>query len=153
MATPTDPSFGAGFDAAAFRSAIQSTMEMGLPQDTSERVTFRWNVERSFSQADPSGKPYSWTATPMTETAPTDVQIPAAVEFTARPAGTVDTPIGQFDATRVIITVLDTHYPAVQDADLVVIDGDDYQIDFWGPPIGLFDVTLYQCYTTAIDEV
>lgn len=152
MATPTDSSFGAGFDAAKFRAAITSTMEMGLPTDTSERATFRWHPQRTFTTADPHGKPYFWDDVPATELTEADVQIPVAVEFSARPAATKDETIGQFDGARAAITVLDTHYPQVADADLVLLGGDVYEIDFWGPPVGLFDVTVYTLYATAMDE-
>lgn len=152
MATPTDPTFGAGFDAAAFRSAIVSTMEMGLPANTSERATFRWHPERTFSNPDPTGNPYSWDQTPASELTKPDVQIPVAVEFSARPAATKDETIGQFDGARAIVTVLDTHYDQVADADLVLLGGNVYEIEFWGPPQGLFDVTVYTVYLTAMDE-
>lgn len=153
MATPTDASFGAGFDAAAFRAAIEQTMIMGLPVDAAERATFRWKPERTFSTADPAGRPYSWTDTPATEDEPADVQIPVAVEFEARPAGSADTVIGQFDAARAVITVLDAHYPQVAGANFVILGGDTYQIDLWAPPVGLFDATIHTVYATAIDEV
>ena len=152
MATPTDSSFGAGFDATKFRNAVRSAMEMGLPNTVSERATFRWNVERTFSYQDEATNPYDWTDTPVTEVTHADVLIPVAVEFTARPAGTTDTPIGQFDTARAVVTILDTDYPDVAGADQVILGGNTYSIQFVAPPIGLFTVTVYQMYLEAVDE-
>jgi hypothetical protein len=152
MATPTDANFGAGFDAAAFRSAIRSTMEMGLPNTAAERATFRWNVERTYEREDPSHNPYEWDEVPSTELTHADVQIPVAVEFSARPAASLDTAIGQFDVGRAIITILDVDYELVRGADLVLLGENTYVIDFVGPPIGLFEVTVYQAYASALDE-
>lgn len=152
MATPTDPTFGAGFDGDAFRAAIRSTMEMGMPEDTNERVTFRWHTERTYVTADPGGNPYSWDETPASELAHDDVQVPCAVNFSARPAGSVDTTLGQFDTARISLTLLDVDYTQVEGADTVLIDNNIYVIDFVGPPQGLFDVTVYTIFATAQDE-
>lgn len=152
MATPTDASFGAGFDAAAFRSAIRSTMEMGLPNATSERATFVWKEERTYQKQDPGHNPYSWDATPTTDVTHAEVRIPVAVEFSARPAGSLDTVMGQFDTARAIITVLDVDYALIQGADYVKLGENLYIIDFVGPPMGLFEVTVYQLQCSAVDE-
>jgi hypothetical protein len=152
MATPTDPTFGAGFDADAFRSAIRSTMEMGLPGTVAERATFRWNSSATYSAEDVAHNPFDWTDTPLTEVTHADVLIPVAVEFSARPAGSLDTPLGQFDNARVVVTVLDTDFASVQGADEILLGENSYTIDFWGPPVGLFDVTIYTVYATATDE-
>lgn len=152
MATPTDSSFGASFNADRFRAAIRSTMEMGLPNATSERATFRWNDEATYAVEDEDHQPFDWTDTPTTEETHEDVQIPVAMEFSARPAGTLDTTVGQFDSARVILTILDTDFESVQGSDEVLLGGNSYTIDFWGPPMGLFDVTIYSVYCTATDE-
>lgn len=153
MARPTPtPSFGSGFNADAFRTAIRNTMVMGLPNATLEKPTFRWNTERTYAIEDPQDNPYSWDAAPVTVTAHADVQVPVAVEFAARPAGSQDTSIGQFDATRVTLTVLDVDYALIEGADIVLLGGNTYDIQFVGPPIGLFEVTVYSIYAEARDE-
>lgn len=140
------------FSAAQFRTAIIDAMNMGLPSDVSERATFRWHKQQTFSKIDPSGQPYDLTASPVTDTTPDDVQIPCAVEFSARPAGSMETSIGEFDTSRAIITILDEHYPSVEGADEVILGGNTYDIQFVGPPIGLFEVTVYQLFALARDE-
>jgi hypothetical protein len=125
---------------------------MGLPNASSEQATFRWNAASTYEAEDVAHNPFDWTDTPTTEITHPDVQIPVAVEFSARPAGSLDTVQGQFDNARCVITILDTDYESVTGADEVLLGGNSYTIDFWGPPLGLFDVTIYQVYATATDE-
>lgn len=140
------------FNPAQFRDVIRTTMIMGLPNATAEKPTFRWRPDRTFTTADPAGAPYDFTASPTTTDAPPDVQIPVAVEFSARPAGSLETSIGEFDTSRVIITILDEDYELVRGADEVLLGGNTYDIQFVGPPIGLFEVTVYQVFAIARDE-
>jgi hypothetical protein len=152
VATPTDPSFGAGFDAAAFRAAISSTMEMGLPEDEDKRATFVFPEEKSYAVTDAAGHPFSWSEAPTASTPAREVQIPVAVEFEARPAMSLDTSMGSFDSPRGTVTVLDVHFPEIDRATHMIFDGADYRIEFWLPPVGLFDVTIHQAIITALDE-
>ena len=127
-------------------------MEMGLPNSTPDKATFRWTAVKTYEPEDPQYEPYDWSQAPETNVKPPDVQIPVAVEFGARPAGSLDTTIGQFDVARAIITVMDTDYPSVATADQVILGENTYIIDLWAPPVGLFVVTIYTCYASAIDE-
>lgn len=140
------------FSAAAFRTAIIDAMTMGLPDAEQERATFRWHKQQTFNTVDPAGQPYDLTASPATDTTPEDVQIPCAVEFSARPAGSLETTLGEFDTSRAIITVLDEHIASIEGADEVLLGGNTYDIQFMGPPIGLFEVTVYQLFAIARDE-
>lgn len=152
MAQPTDPNFLKGFDATQFRNAITSAMEMGLPQNEEERITFRWKVKKTFTgnAADRSGVPFNLNAAPATVEDKPDVQIPATAEMTRiSPDGTA---IGSMDHPYVLITILDTHYPQTEGANQILLGGDIYQIDFRAPPFGLGEVTVYQMYATALDE-
>ena len=151
MATPTDTSFGSDFDAALFRSAITSTMEMGLP-GSSERATFLWKPERDFDIEDNAGNPYDWTSTPTSEGNHPEVQIPVAVQLSTRGTLFDGTPVGEFNQLRLSVTVLDVHYPQVADADAIRFDDAIYDISFWEPPQGLFDVTIYTARCVARDE-
>lgn len=141
-----------GFDAAGFRDAIRFAMNMGLPETESERATFRWNPARTFTTDDPAGLPYDWTDTPATETVHADVQVPVAIEFGAQAAAGTDTPVGQIDTSRAVLTVLDEDYQQIVGANEVVLGGNTYDIDFVAPPLGLFEVTVYQIYASARDE-
>ena len=144
----TDPRF----DAAKFRDAIHFVMATAAPETVSERCTFRWNTDRTFTAADPAGRPYSWDAAPATTTTHADVQIDCVVEFAARPAGSRDSAIGQFDTSRAVITILDDDIASIDGADEVILNGNSYDIQFTGPSQGLFDVTIYSVFCEARDE-
>lgn len=151
MATVTAPGFG-GFDADKFRDAIRNTMLMGMPNAEQERATFKWNPDRDFAIEDNGGDPYNLAATPVSSIQHPEVQVPVAVEFISRAAFSPQLPMGEIQNSRVIITILDLDFEEVRGADLVQFDTSDYEIDYVAPPIGLFDVTVYQIYATAIDE-
>lgn len=149
MALPTDTTFGAGFDADAFRSAIRSTMQMGLPTDVGLQPTFRWTTEREYTRADDDGDPYDWTATPVAESAHDDVLAICAVEFGGDTVE--DTAMGHFDTVDAVITILDVDYATVNTADHVLLGGNNYIIKYV-TSVGLFSVTTYTIYCSSVDE-
>lgn len=149
---PAPPGFGAEFNADEFRSAIRATMTMGLPNKVEERATFRWIVRKDWAQEDSGGVPFDLTSTPTRVEEHPDVQIPIAWAFSARPAQSVSTEMGEFDLGRVEMTILDVDYELVRGAELVVLGGNIYEIAFVAPPVGLFDVTVYTVYANARDE-
>jgi len=152
MAATTDPR-GASFDGATFRDAIRFAMNMGLPNNVSERATFMWESVSTYDIADPVGNPYDYNAVPTHTTHHADTQVPVAVQFIQRGGqGEVSTPFGEIDATHVILTVLDEDYQLIYTAQKVKLGGDVYKINFVAPPEGLFDVTVYNVYATAEDE-
>jgi hypothetical protein len=151
MAGTTDPR-ASGFNATQFRDAIRFAMNMGLPQSTLERVTFRWTDHNDYAIEDPEGLPYKFTATPILTTSHVDVLATAAVEFVTRASLTDGSAVGSFDTPRAIITILDEDYVLVDTANRIVLGGNTYKIDFVAPPFGLFDVTVWQIHCTAMDE-
>lgn len=151
MAVPSDPSFGVGFDADLVRSALTSAMEMGMATLPEDQATFFWKEVGSYEHG---GKvPYDLTASPVSivQAAKTAV-IPVAVEFIPRATGVEGTPLGDIQSPRAVLTVLDVHYPTVEGADGVEFSGAKYDVDFVAPVIGLFDMTVYQIYVSAVDE-
>jgi len=150
MATPTDPTFGAGFNAAEFRAAITSTMEMGLPNAVEERPTFRWKTRKTFEIADPEGRPYDFGAAPTKQQSHEDVQVPCSVQFINMKGD--GNAVGQFDQPRAVLTLLDEHYTLVEGADEVLLGGNTYKVDYVAPPTGLFSVDVYKIYVLAVDE-
>jgi len=159
------------FDATAFRDAIRFAMTMGLPDTETERATFIWNVDREFVIDDAAGSPFEWGETAAYTSTYGEVQIPVAVEFLSKGGDTQDTRLGQMDVSRIIVTILDEDFPALEQvsqghaghfADKIRFGGPIaavtdqeyayYDIQFVGPPLGLFDVTVYQVYAQAIDE-
>jgi hypothetical protein len=137
-----------GFDAAAFRTAIRAAMVMGAPLDTSQKTTFIFSDVSTYSPEDPDNNPYDWTQTPVTEVAERRVIVPAAVQYAT--AAVVGTTMGDFDATRAVITLLDVDYALVAGADLVLLGNTHYVLDPPGwIPLALFDVGVYQVHVTA----
>lgn len=145
----------ARFNANQFRDAIRFAMNMGLPNSTSERATFIWDTKMTFPIADSSGTPFDFSASPGSTITFSDVQIPIAVE----PSDEGDVRairIGEMNVPRVTITVLDEDFDQLTQnevfANKVTFNEAIYKILYVGPPMGLFDVTVYQIYAQAIDE-
>lgn len=151
---PNDPDFGAGFDAEEFRSAIRNAMIMGMPSNPMEQVTFRWRHRQTFETQDNTSNPYDWTDTPITDDSDEfpDVTLPVACEFVSRASLSAGTPLGEIDTPKVILTLLDDEYEQVKGASFVIIAGATYEINYTAPPMGLFDVSVYEMYCTAQDE-
>lgn len=151
MAGSTDPR-AAGFNAAEFRDAIKFAMHMGLPNATSERATFRWETERTWTIADSGGEPFNIHSDPASEVDHEDVLIDVAVEFANVRGADSGLSVGEFTAGRALITVLDEDLPSIEGADVVLLGQNTYDIKFIRPPLGLFDVTIYQLDCEARDE-
>lgn len=152
MATPTDATFGSDFDPTAFRQAIISSMEMGMPADAGKQATFVFSAQNEFDVQDPAGNPYNFTALAASSVPERRVVIPIAVEFVSRASLSDGTPWGEIETPKAIVTVLDQHFPEVDGADFILMDGAEYHIDYVAPPIGLFSVTIFQIYCSARDE-
>jgi hypothetical protein len=142
MARLTDPR-AAGFDAAAFRDAFNFATAMGAPDAVSERVTFTWDDDKTYAVADQAGRPYNWTESPATDvTHPPVVLLNVAVELGAEPEGE-GTPAGTFRSGRGMMTLLDSDYEQVKDADHVHFGGRTWEMAP-ATPTGMFDVTVWQ---------
>jgi hypothetical protein len=155
-------SFAGGFNEPAFRDAILNTMLMGIPEDPNERLTFWWRRVQTYSPDDPAGNPYDWTSPPVSDHpgnpklkdtgTEQSLQVPYALEFSARPAGSSNTIFGEIDASRAIVTMLETDYLKVTSSDYATIGDSRYRIQFDAPPLGLFGVTVWTLYLEAEDQ-
>lgn len=145
----------AGFDAAAFRTAITNTMIMGLPGSGELQPTFYFRetlvypagtiLDSEGKAIDPRIKP---TATPVH--AP--VQVPCAVEM--QTDNTNDSgQAGTFWTNRAMLTLLDVHYEQVKDAIEVDLSGRRYLIQQM-TAVGLSTVTVFQlqCFRKGTGE-
>lgn len=152
MAATSDPR-AAGFSASAFRDAITFVMNMGMPDDASEKATFQWKPVKDFAVADPAENPYDWTQSPVTSSTHADVIVPVAVEFTGNVSGiTTGNAMGDFENPYTVITILDTYHDQIIGANVVLMGGNTYDVKYTEPPIGLFDVTVYRIHLQAADE-
>lgn len=155
-------SFSGGFTEATFRDAIHNTMLMGMPEDPAQRLTFWWRRDREFTPDDPAGNPYDWTTPPITDEPSNpalpdtggdqSLQVPYALEFSARPAGSSNTVFGEIDTSRAIVSMTDTDFAQINTADYATVGDTRYRIQFTGPPVGLFGYTLHTMYLEAEDS-
>lgn len=157
----TGDSRQSSFNAATVRSGLKFAMQMGLPGTVSERVTFFWEPEKTFVDADTTGQPYDFADAAATTVSaadtPASLSVPVAVEFLSRGTDSDITRIGDFDTPRIKLTLLDDEYAELTDVNLglpdgVTVDGSTYEIEYWAPPVGLFDLTVYEAYCLARDE-
>lgn len=140
------------FNEDEFRDSIRFAMNMGIPENESDRPTFKWTVQKEYAIADPAGSPYSWTSTPTQTTTHADVQIPVAVTYTPKRQGDDGSPFGNTVVSRAVLTILDEDYANIIGADQVVLTGDTYNIMNVAPADGLFGVTVYEVYCESVDE-
>lgn len=138
------------FDPALFRTKIKQAMAMGAPTSVADRATFRWKAIKTYTSEDPANHPYSWNAVPTTSTQHADVQVDVAIQLLGGDPQEF-TSVGELNAQKVELTVLDVDYALVEGANYVLLGQKTYIIDYVAPPIGLFDVTVYQLFLTAED--
>lgn len=141
------------FDAGTFRDSIRFAMTMGAPNAVNDRATFIFPKTRTFptgTSLDSEGEPFDPTIAPVI-VQPPSVQVPIAFEF-KKEASPEEVPVGSFRNTRIEITILDEDYETIKEAEEVMLGGDTYLIAYVKPPLGLFDVTIYQMIAYARDE-
>jgi hypothetical protein len=130
----------------------------------SERATFHFRRTKTYEQQvlgvwetvtspplvlDQDGNPLDKTVRVRQVLSKQPVRIPVAVEFST--SSLDERPIGAFKATKATLTILDTHWPQVQDAIEVELGGDHYVISYAHPPMGLFEVTVHmiECFARS----
>lgn len=147
----SDPRANA-FNADEFRSGILFAMNMATPEDSDQRVTFRWIDQKEYDVKDRTGKPFVWTQEPESTITKDDVQVPCAVQFVSRTTLAGQNAVSDMDTSRAELTLLDAQYQLVKDADIVLIGTNEYRPDFVAPPSGLFGETIWTMFVSAIDE-
>lgn len=155
MAGTTD-SRASGFDATAFRDAIEFAQNMGIPEDTDQRIKFVFEEQVTYESSDKTdntGTPYDLSADPAkVDSARSEVEVPVAFEFVARTSQGRDTPLGFILPSRIEAFILDTYIDDIKGADYALVNGQRYNISAWGPPQGLFEVTVYSVFLDANDQ-
>lgn len=131
---------------------------MGMPPNEGDQLTWYWKREKTFDPQDRTKNPYDWTEAPATDVPGNpdepdgSLVVDYALEFSARPAGSIDVALGQMDTSRAVVTVMDDDYEKIKTADYAMISNTIYDIDFSGPPLGLFAVGVHTLYLLARDE-
>lgn len=150
----------ADFDNDGFRNAIRFAMQMGTNPDPDRRPKF---VQRSSTRTywkngtqlgqeprlDRDGKPLD----PEVEIRrPVDqfIEVDCAIEVTR--ADAEELPVGTFQPTKVVVTLLDQQYVQVKDCREMVYNGDRYVFGYEPESNGLFDVGVYTMIFYAKDE-
>lgn len=144
----------AGFDPVEFRNAIHFAMQMGTPPDPDMRLKFmRQPAGRTYwkdgvqlnttPRTDRDGKPFDpdievRKPAPEAYTMPGGGQVDCAIEVTRADAD--ELPVGNFEPTKLIITLLDEEYAVVKDCRQVVYNGDLYRFGYAPEALGLFSV-------------
>jgi hypothetical protein len=138
------------FNAAGFRNAIKTAMQMGAPPNEGERATFHFAVQLVYNGSmDGDLVPFDPTAT-VTSTEPPTVQVDCAIEYFD--AEGQPTAFGLLAPSRIAVTVLDVDYEQVKECSYVVVHGDRYDYRRTEPPNGLFDVGVYTMHFTSNSE-
>lgn len=139
-----------GFNAGAFRDAIQFAMRVGAAPDPANQVYFHFSSQLTYNvPTDGANVPFDPHATVTAMTAP-PVVVDCAVEYFD--AENQPTSFGLLAPSRLAITLLDEDYEKVKTADYVVCHGDRYDYRRTEPPSGLFDVGLYVMHFTSRSE-
>jgi len=158
------------FDQAVFETAIRETMKMGMPETEAACLHWYWARLKTFAVPDSTGIPYDFNDSPTSNQpgnpvlpealgpgatpGPVDqsLVVPYALEFSSRPAGTVQTVLGEIDQSRAVVTLLHAEFLQVQTADYCILDDARYSIQFMAPTFGLFGSMVHQAYLQAEDE-
>lgn len=154
--------FASLFNEDEFRTNIRATMQMGMPEDEADRLTWVWKRERTYERPSRAGRPFDLGSAPVTDVATNDeldddggeqtLIVDYALEFSSRPAGSQTTMLGEIDTSRAEVTLFDVDWEQVRTADYCQISDAKYRIQFAGPPIALFAVGVITIYLEAVDE-
>lgn len=158
----TESEFADDFDQTEFETAIRETMQMGMPEDVAERLTWWWDRDKTHSPDDSAGYPLMWDSEPIEDDPgnpdlpdvgdPQSLVVDYAMEFSSRPAGSKTTVLGEIDNSRAEVTLFDSDYQRVKTADYATFGESRYRIQFSAPAQGLFGSTMWAVYLEAVDE-
>jgi hypothetical protein len=158
-----DPS--GSFSADETRQNLRATMLLGLPGDPAKRPIFLFPRERSYAPADDAGQPWDWSQAASGDSddpgpartvtcGDDDGQVVCAWEAGGGRGGTQsnETPFGDFDQSRLVLTILDADFELIDGFNRVIIGGNRYRRVYEMPNIGLWDLDVHQVIVEAIDE-
>jgi hypothetical protein len=145
-----------GFNASEVRAGIHLAMQFGESPLPAKRVVFYVPLLSVMLPpaypVDSDGVPFN-PVTPFVPKPYDEITVLCAVEYLpAERDPVIDQAGSGVHRSRVLITLLDTEFDLVHDADFITIDGDKYLRDWEAPPIGLGPIGVYQVRFTAEDE-
>ena len=157
-----DPSLGfsSAFDSSLFNNAIRFAMQMGAPLQEELRPTFvfasagvsYWRGEDEVlnPRVDRDGSPLD-PEIEERQVPPRRIQVDCAVEV-ERGALAGETPVGNFQQTRLVVTLLEEQYAQVKGCASCEYNGDNYLYAFEPDNFGLFDAGVHTLIFNAEDE-
>jgi hypothetical protein len=135
------------------RDNLRATMVMGLPEIDTERPTFFFEDDKTYTREDLEGSPWDWTATPVVSVVKGSVQVLCAYQYFSPLGrqGAFYTEVGEFNPTTLVISMFEEEFNSVFGFDYVTVGPDDTRWHFrtWKPAVSLNDLTLYEVHTAA----
>lgn len=130
-----------------FRAGIRFAMDMALPPEEDQQVTFYFPAQLVYTgPTDDEGIPFD-PDTSVTRDQPDPVRVPAAVEY--MDANGELTGFGVVNPSRIAVLLLDEEYAKVKGAAYVMVGGEKYAYRRTEPPTGLFDVGIWRVHFDA----
>jgi hypothetical protein len=146
-----------GGGANRFRNGIRFAMAMAAAPDTAQRAIFRFPARLVYvndgedAPVDAHGVPYN-PDVPVRREEPDPVIVDCAIEY-FDDRGQELSGFGPVSASRIRVLLLDEEYEQVKAADRIVAGGDTYHYRRTQPPMGLFDVGIFELWFHAEQEV
>ena len=135
------------------RDNLRATMVMGLPDVETERPTFVFEDDKTWTREDMEGSPWDWTATPVVNIQKGSIQVLCAYEYFSPLGrqGAFYTEVGEFNPTTLVLSMFETEFSDVFGFSYVTVGPDDTRWYFrtWKPAVSLNDLTLYEVHTAA----
>lgn len=158
----SNSTFAAQFPEEQFRDAIRNAMRMGMPENDADKLTWRWNRVKTFTPADPAGRPLHWdqpavTDDPGNPTGDADddgVIVDYAIEVNniSSQVDTSFTALGALNFQKIKVTLFDVDFAKVKTADYATIGNVRYEIRLEAPNYALFAVGMHDVFLEASDE-
>lgn len=167
MAIPDDAlGFAVDFPSGDFINAIRFAEQMGRNPDDAKRIKF---MARATGQPTYFKDDVELDSTPRLDgdgnplDPDVEVRLPAETEILdgsepvdcaieVEPRDALETPVGNFRPTKVVITLLGAQYQLVKDCRKILYNGDEYMFGYEPESVGLFDVSVYTMIFYAKDD-
>ena len=138
------------FDSARVITGLHQAMGFGEPNATADKATFFFPKQEVVADpSDEDGVPFDPSVRPADDSA-TPVTVPCAVEFFD--ASGASTHVGQIDASRVKITLLDAEWQLVKEFTFMTVGGEKYMRDKIEPPVALGSIDVWTAWAVSEDE-
>jgi len=137
------------FTADKVREKLRFAVEMGLPQDPTNRPTFYFDPPEVSGPTDGNGRPWDpQTATPVSPPTPPK-QVACTIEV--REGEKDETRFGPFEAQELVLGFFEDEWAEIEGWTRVAIDGRWYRRSYPLTVTTLFDLSFRQVRVEAMD--